>query len=65
MNTNKSVKIFILEADEEILGTTSHGMIMVIEFYRDEEIGAGFFDSLEAAYKHIGEYLNDEENTDC
>jgi hypothetical protein len=40
-------------------------MIMVTEFYRDEEIGAGFFDSLEAAYKHIGEYLNDEENTDC
>ena len=65
MNTNKSVKIFILEADEEILGTTSHGMIMVTEFYRDEEMGAGFFDSLEAAYKHIREYLNDEENTDC
>jgi hypothetical protein len=60
MNTNKSVKIDILEANEEILGTSSHGLIMVAEFYRDEEMGAGFFDTLEAAYEHIRVYLNDE-----
>jgi hypothetical protein len=65
MNTNKSVKIEILEANEEILGTSSHGLIMVAEFYRDEEMGAGFFDSLEAAYEHIRGYLNDEEIVDC
>lgn len=72
MNTNKSVKISILEANEEILGTSSHGLIMVAEFYRDEEMGAGsrlcealFFDTLEAAYEHIRGYLNDEENEDC
>jgi len=60
MNTNKSVKINILEANEEILGTSSHGLIMVSEFYMDEEMGAGYYDTLEAAYEHIRVYLNDE-----
>ena len=60
MNANKSVKIEILKVGVEIFSTTNHGRIMVTEFYNKEEMGGGFFDTLEEAYKHIGEYLNDE-----
>ena len=60
MNANKSVRIDILKVGVEIFSTTNHGQIMVTEFYNKEEMGGGFFDTLEEAYKHIGEYLNDE-----
>jgi hypothetical protein len=65
MNPNKSVRIDILKVGVEVFSTTNHGQIMVTEFYNKEEIGGGFFDTLEEAYKHVEEYLNDEENKDC